>query len=346
MEQYKKLFKMQYAYYIVCGLVMLIAVMMMMYNHQESWVDTNEGEHYIMLDNGETVEYHYTKEDIKHSLVNAFSGFVTFNWAIIIGLFVLNLLKSISRINRKTIEFMAALPVNKVTDTVFGIVMDSMLVMIIGGCMYLFERIYVQRFEECGVYWSGIKESVGTCIIVMIASDILIVTIIGLLRVVTSNGILACVIAGANYISLKFILVDSLGGMDIRLYSNVVKLFPTIAAYWYENGEYHNTMTDMLKNGDTYKVIMLILAVAVILSVIAIYYSKRIDYSNGGLFYFKLPRYINLGIVAALMMVYLIEVFTGDYNIVIRIDSVAACVVGLFVINYYIAPRKIRNKLD
>ncbi len=348
MKQYKKLFKMYHMYYLLGGLFVFISSIVLLYNSQQEniWWSTLIYDE-IKKASGLLFDVETAIMELKDSVINnSISNLFRSNRIIIMGLFIINLIKAVTKINRKSIEFMATLPVTKMSNTIFGFTMDSLLIVIIYGCTYFFERMYISQHEIFTLCSEVIIQRLNKVVIVMIVSDILIVALIKLLEVVTSNGILAYFIAMFDYISLNYIFVNILGESSRFVHDKSIRFFFPINDYvYYENGVYIDNMIYSTEGSEFFKLITTVLIATVVFFIVALYYSKKVDYSRGGLFYFNLPRYVNLGIIVTIMGIYLVNVYKADYNIFIKIDTVIACVIGLLLINYYISPRKVRNKI-
>lgn len=344
MKQYKKLFKMQYMYYLVCGIYVIAVVIFILDKYQNFEVNSITDLYHRSVD-WDFITKSQLEADIKNDLVNeSMYNICRVNLWIVIGIFVINIIKSITKSNRKTIEFMATLPITRIENTIFDFTMDSIFVTIVCLSIYLYERVYIFKHEIYNNCSEEIVAILGKLIIIFIASDIFIISIIKLLDVVTSNGVLACLIAVFNYFSLNFISTNVLQMSNKYIYNSVIRLFFPLNEY---NCIYDTAYVSYaVQTNEFLKIAATSIAVAIILFIIALYYSKKIDYSRSGLFYFNLPRYINLGIISIFMVMYLVLMFlSGYYSIFIRVILVAVCIIAILLINHYIAPKKIKSNI-
>ncbi len=350
MKQYKKLFKMQYMYYLVIGMFLIIPIIGLLNNFQNQKI-INFYDVYIRTINGywnSSVSQRVGEELVSQIVGETISSIYYLNWIIIIGLFIINMLRAVNRINRRTIDFVAVLPVTRIASTIFDLSMDSIFVIFLYGVMYFFERMYIFQHELFRVYSQELVLGINRIMVLLILSDILIVTIFKLLDVVTTNGMVACFIAIFNYFSLNSILVGILGEFNKFLYNVSNSLFFPLNEYWQGDEEFGYVINSVysIRTNKFFEMIITLLIVIIILILITIYYSKKIDYSRGGLFYFDLPRYVNIVIIAILMLVYTSSVlFASYYNIFLKISVLIACIVGILAINYFISPSKIKNKI-
>lgn len=348
MNQYKKMFRMQYTYYIVVGLFLIVPIIAMMNNMHMLEINLHY-DAYIKVINGywnDSVNQRVGME-ISSQVVEGIIGYIYYlNWIVIIGIFVMNMLRAVNRINRKTIEFVAVLPIKRASQTIFDLCMDSIFVVLIYGIVYIYERITISGHELFRAYSEDLMLGIGRMLFILILSDMFIIVMFKLLEVVMTNGMVACFVTVFNYFSLNFILVDILGEYNDVLYNNAVRVFFPLNEYWRntDGGYVMNTTYSMESNYFLKIVATLVIAIAVLVF-ISLYYSRKVDCSRSGWFCFTLPRYINLGIVIVLMIIYIVETFMWDYDSLLKVNLVIACVIGLFVLNYFISPKRNRAKL-